>query len=166
LRRTTVPGADGTLSGFPGSRGLKALSHLAHLSGKEEVARDLTRDFDRQEPLLDEAFWSPDKQIFAYAEDLNGKRVDVASVLATVPMWFRQLNEGHAHKMIDVLAGPDHQADWGMRILSSSDSKYDPGGYHFGTVGRCSLVGHRLRSTAIIVPFLLIQICVPTRCSR
>jgi len=44
-----------TLSGFPGSRGLKALSHLAHLSGKEEVARDLTRDFDRQEPLLDEA---------------------------------------------------------------------------------------------------------------
>lgn len=117
-----------------GVEALKALSHLAHLSGKEEVARALTRDFDRQEPLLDEAFWSPDKQIFAYAEDLNGKRVDVASVLATVPMWFRQLNEGHAHKMIDVLAGPDHQADWGMRILSSRDSKYDPGGYHFGTV--------------------------------
>ena len=36
--------------------------------------------------------------------------------------------------MIETLAGPDHQADWGMRILSSHDPNYDPGGYHFGSV--------------------------------
>jgi hypothetical protein len=36
--------------------------------------------------------------------------------------------------MIQELASPDHQTDWGMRILSSHDSKYDPGGYHFGVV--------------------------------
>ena len=36
--------------------------------------------------------------------------------------------------MIRQLAGPDHQTDWGMRILSSHDPNYDPGGYHFGAV--------------------------------
>lgn len=36
--------------------------------------------------------------------------------------------------MIEELAGPDQETDWGMRILSSRDPKYNPGGYHFGTV--------------------------------
>jgi hypothetical protein len=72
--------------------------------------------------------------MYAYARDLQGNRVDAASVLTTVPMWFRQLDSEHADKMIQTLAGPDHQTDWGMRIISSRDSRYDPGGYHFGTV--------------------------------
>src|SRR5208283_3864608 len=99
----------------------KALSHLAHLLGKEDTARELAQTFNRQKPLLDKTFWSADKQIYAYALDSNGKRLEVASVLATVPMWFRQLNDEHATKMIETLAGPDQQADWGMRILSSQD---------------------------------------------
>ncbi len=36
--------------------------------------------------------------------------------------------------MIEQLAGPDQETDWGMRILSSHDPKYNPSGYHFGTV--------------------------------
>jgi glycogen debranching enzyme len=117
-----------------GVEALRALSHLAHRVDKEDVARDLQQAYDRQSPLLDKDFWSPDKHIYAYARDANGTRVDVASVLATVPMWFRQLNEEHAQEMIQTLARPDHQSDWGMRILSAHDSRYDPGGYHWGTV--------------------------------
>ncbi len=117
-----------------GVEAARALSHLAHLLGKEDVAHALAADFDRQSPLLDKTFWSPGKNIYAYARDLQGDRVDVASVLTAVPMWFRQLDADHAEKMIQELAGPDHQTDWGMRIVSSHDSKYDPGGYHFGTV--------------------------------
>ena len=115
-----------------GIEAARALSHLAHLLGKEEIARELARTVDGQGPLLDKTFWSPDKNIYAYARDSNGNRVDVASVLAAVPMWFRQLDPDHGQKMIQELASPDHQTDWGMRILSSHDWRYDPGGYHFG----------------------------------
>lgn len=117
-----------------GVQAATALSHLAHLVGKEDVARDLAQTFTRQNPLLEKTFWSADKRIYAYALDTNGNRVDVPSVLAAVPMWFGLLDNEHAQTMIETLAGPDHQADWGMRILSSHDPKYDPGGYHFGTV--------------------------------
>jgi hypothetical protein len=51
-----------------------------------------------------------------------------------VPMWFHLLDENHAQGMIREIAGPDHQVDWGMRILSSHNPKYDPSGYHFGSV--------------------------------
>jgi hypothetical protein len=122
---------------YQASLGLEAartLSQLAHLLGKEDLAKKLKQTFERQKPLLDKIFWSPEKKIYAYALDTNGNRVDVASVLATVPMWFKQLNGDQARSMIEELARPDHQTDWGMRILSAQDPKYNPGGYHYGTV--------------------------------
>jgi glycogen debranching enzyme len=122
-----------------GVEALRALSHVAHLLDKEDLSQQLAQAFERQQPILDQAFWSEEKQIYTYAlaandNDANRKPVDRASVLATVPMWFSQLDGDHARSMIRHLAGPDQQADWGMRIVSSNDPDYDPGGYHYGTV--------------------------------
>ncbi len=117
-----------------GVEATRALSHLAHVLQKEDVARELEQTFDREGPILDKTFWSPDHRFYAYALDSDGHRIDIASVLTTVPMWFGLLNEEHARATIEELAGPDHQADWGMRILSSHNPKYDPSGYHFGSV--------------------------------
>src|SRR5260370_38863736 len=49
-------------------------------------------------------------------------------------MWFSLLDEDKSEAMLNQLAGYEHQTDWGMRIISSQDSKYNPGGYHFGSV--------------------------------
>ncbi|MGC2139279.1 MAG: amylo-alpha-1,6-glucosidase [Candidatus Sulfotelmatobacter sp.] len=117
-----------------GLQATRALSHLAHLLGKEDLGKELEQTFERQKPLLDKAFWSAEKKIYAYALDTKGNRADVASVLAAVPMWFKQLSDDQARSTIEELARPDHQTDWGMRILSSQDPKYNPGGYHYGTV--------------------------------
>jgi hypothetical protein len=127
-----------------GLEAVRSLSHLAHLVGKEDLSQQLQQTFERQKPLLDNAFWSNEKQVYSYALPLNerdarsgtpiSKHVDAVSVLATVPMWFEQLDGERARTMIRQLASSDHQTDWGMRILSSRDLNYDPGGYHFGVV--------------------------------
>jgi glycogen debranching enzyme len=117
-----------------GVEAARALSQLAHLLGKEELAQQMEQTFEREEPILDKTFWSPENKIYAYALDAGNNRVDVPSVLATVPMWFKQLDGDRARSMIEQLAGPDQETDWGMRILSSRDPKYNPSGYHFGTV--------------------------------
>ena len=83
---------------------------------------------------METAFWSPDKNIYGYALDLEGKRIDRASVLGTVPMWFGLLDQQHGQQFLNELAGPRHQADWGMRIIAEDDPLYDPTGYHFGSV--------------------------------
>jgi glycogen debranching enzyme len=117
-----------------GIEATRALSHLARAVGKEDRAKELEQTFERQQRSLDNAFWSAENNIYAYALDTNKNRIAVASVLATVPMWFNQLNGDRARSMIEELTRPEHQADWGMRILSSHDPRYNPGGYHFGTV--------------------------------
>ena len=41
-----------------GAEALRALSSLAHLTGKEDVSRKLSEDFSRQQALLNKTFWS------------------------------------------------------------------------------------------------------------
>ena len=117
-----------------GAEALRALSSLAHLTGKEDVSRKLTEDFSRQQALVNKTFWSAEKKRFAFALDQKNQQVDEPSVLAAVPMWFGLLDQDKAGAMITELAAPEHQADWGMRIISSRAAKYSAGGYHFGSV--------------------------------
>jgi glycogen debranching enzyme len=117
-----------------GVEALNALSNLARLLGKDDVSKALTTEFDRQKPALDQAFWSPEKRIYAFALKQDNQRADEASVLATVPMWFGLAEATHANEMITQLADADHETDWGMRIISSRSRFYDGSGYHFGSV--------------------------------
>ena len=117
-----------------GAEALRALSSLARLTGKEDVGKKLGEDFSRQQPLVNKTFWSAEKKRFAFALDTQNQQVDEPSVLATVPMWFGLLDDDKAGAMITELAAPEHEADWGMRIISSRAAKYSAGGYHFGSV--------------------------------
>src|SRR3989441_2418918 len=117
-----------------GIEALRALSNLAHLAGKEDVSKELSTSFEKQKPLMNEVFWVADKKRFAFALDKDNHTVDEPSVLATVPMWFGLLDEAKADAMISELAGPDHQTDSGMRIISDHSPEFSGGGYHFGSV--------------------------------
>jgi glycogen debranching enzyme len=117
-----------------GAEALRALSSLARLVGKDDVSKELALEFERQKPLLEKGFWLPDKNRYAFALDKDGKPVDEASVLATVPMWFGLLDERNSEQMITELADADHLTDWGMRIISRRSAKFSGGGYHYGSV--------------------------------
>ncbi|HEV2696975.1 MAG TPA: hypothetical protein VGU90_03215, partial [Terriglobales bacterium] len=91
-------------------------------------------EFAHQKQLVNDAFWSSESGTYAFALDKNNQKVIEPSVLATVPMWFGLLDSDHAASMLTQLAGPEHQTDWGMRIISSQSPRYDAGGYHYGSV--------------------------------
>src|SRR6266852_1533371 len=117
-----------------GAEALRAISNLARLTGQDVLSAEFARAFEKQTPKLNQAFWLADKQRYAFALGTDGKPVDEASVLATVPMWFGLLDQKNASSMITQLAGFDHQTDWGMRIISSRSTKFSGGGYHYGSV--------------------------------
>ncbi|MGE5734994.1 MAG: amylo-alpha-1,6-glucosidase, partial [Acidobacteriota bacterium] len=117
-----------------GAQALSSLSSLAHIAGKDDISKELGQTFAEQKTFLNQTFWSAEKKLYSFALDRNNQRVDIPSVLATVPMWFGLLDEDKSEAMLSLLADSDHQTDWGMRIISSHDPKYNPGGYHFGSV--------------------------------
>jgi len=117
-----------------GLEALRALANLAVLTGKTEVGRELQSAFDRQKPVFNETFWSPENNGFAFALDQQNRRVDELSVLTTVPMWFGLTDENKSEATLQQLADASHQTDWGMRIISNQSHLYNGSGYHFGSV--------------------------------
>jgi glycogen debranching enzyme len=117
-----------------GVEALESLSNLARLLGKGDISKELATEFDQKKSVLDRAFWSPDKSIYAFGLKQDNQRVEEASVLATVPMWFGLPSAANADAMITHLADADQQTDWGMRIISNQSKIYDGSGYHFGSV--------------------------------
>ncbi len=113
---------------------IRALAHLFELTGKSAEAKQLNEEFAKQQKQLNEAFWSPEKDFFAFALGRDMKRVDEPTVLTTVPMWFGVTNEAKSQRTIDELSKPEHQADWGMRIISNHSPIYGGAGYHYGSV--------------------------------
>jgi glycogen debranching enzyme len=117
-----------------GIEALRALADLARLTGHTDVVGELDQAAQHQLPLLNQSFWDPQNKIFTFALDPHDRQIDVASILATVPMWFHLLDADKSELMINRLATPDFEADWGARIISDRDPRYDPGGYHYGSV--------------------------------
>ena len=117
-----------------GTEALRALSDLAGVLGKEDIEKNLAAEFEVRKLALDKAFWISEQKMYAFALDRNNQTVAEPSVLATVPMWFGLPQADNAEEMITRLADADHEADWGMRIISSHSKLYDPAGYHYGSV--------------------------------
>ncbi len=112
-----------------GLEALRALANLAKVIGKNDASKDLQAAFDRQKPIFNQTFWSPEKRVFAFALDQQNRRVDELSVLTTVPMWFGVTDEDKSQSTIQQLADADHQTDWGMRIISNRSPVYSGQGY-------------------------------------
>jgi hypothetical protein len=113
---------------------IRGMAHLSRLTGREGEAKSLTQEFEKEQKQLNEAFWSSEKKFFAFAVDRDNKRVDEPTVLTTVPMWFGLTDETKSQQTIAELARPEHETDWGMRIISNRAPKYSGGGYHYGSV--------------------------------
>jgi len=117
-----------------GVAALHALSNLAQLLGKDDISKPVAAEFEKSKAALDQAFWSPEVNSYAFALKPDNTRADEVSVLTTVPMWFGLANASHANDTITKLAAEDHQSDWGMRIISRQSPIYDGSGYHYGSV--------------------------------
>jgi glycogen debranching enzyme len=113
---------------------LRSLARLADLAGKQDIHKQLEVEYAQKRSQADEMFWSPVKNSYIYAVDVKDQPMPTVSVLSTVPMWFEVTDPERSNKTIDILAQPDHHAQWGMRILSDKDPRYDPTGYHFGSI--------------------------------
>jgi len=58
-----------------GVAALHALSHLAHMLGKEAVSKQLSDEFDQKQVALEKAFWSPERGIYALTCPVNNPQI-------------------------------------------------------------------------------------------
>jgi glycogen debranching enzyme len=135
---------DGRLPGFPRAtcelqgyaydakvRGARLARHVwrdpAYADRLEREAADLKRRFNRD-------FWIEDRQYYALALDADGSRVDALSSNIGHLLWSGIVDKSKAKAVARHLLGPGLFGGWGVRTLADGEGRYNPIGYHVGTV--------------------------------
>jgi glycogen debranching enzyme len=93
----------------------------------EREAADLKRRFNRD-------FWVEDGQYFALALDTQGKQVDALASNNGHLLWSGIVEKSKAKAVAENLLGPRLFSGWGVRTLAEGEGRYNPIGYHVGTV--------------------------------
>ena len=93
----------------------------------EEQAADLKRRFDRD-------FWLPERGYYALALDADGSQVDALASNIGHLLWSGIVEPRRAAEIVDHLMGPRLYSGWGVRTLAEGEGRYNPIGYHLGTV--------------------------------
>ncbi len=93
----------------------------------EQEAADLKRRFNRD-------FWVEDDQYFALALDPDGKQVDALGSNNGHLLWSGIVDKSKSKAVARHLLGSKLFSGWGVRTLAEGEARYNPIGYHVGTV--------------------------------
>jgi glycogen debranching enzyme len=135
---------NGDLPGFPRAtcelqgyaydakvRGARLARHVwkdaAFADRLEKEAADLKRRFNRD-------FWVEDGEYFAVAVDQDGRKVDSLTSNIGHLLWSGIVDKSKARSVAKHLLGPRLFSGWGVRTLAEGEARYNPIGYHVGTV--------------------------------
>jgi glycogen debranching enzyme len=93
----------------------------------ENEAADLKRRFNRD-------FWIPDGEYYALALDADGSQVDALASNIGHLLWSGIVDASKAKAVVGHLMGPRLYSGWGVRTMAEGEGRYNPIGYHLGTV--------------------------------
>ncbi|OKI51487.1 amylo-alpha-1,6-glucosidase [Micromonospora sp. CB01531] len=99
----------------------------AYADRLEREAADLKERFNRD-------FWVSDGEYYALALDGDGRQVDALSSNIGHLLWSGIVDESRAAKIAEHLLGPRLFSGWGVRTFATGQGRYNPIGYHVGTV--------------------------------
>jgi glycogen debranching enzyme len=99
----------------------------AYADRLERQAADLKQRFNRD-------FWIEDGEYYALALDADGRHVDALSSNVGHLLWSGIVDQSRAAKIAEHLLGPRLFSGWGVRTLATDQGRYNPLGYHVGTV--------------------------------
>ena len=135
---------DGRLPGFPRATcELQGYAYDAKVRGAR-LARLVWKDAALAEELEQSAaalkrrfnrdFWIEDGEYFALALDHDGSQVDALSSNIGHLLWSGIVDIAKAKAVARHLVGPKLFSGWGVRTLAEGEGRYNPIGYHVGTV--------------------------------
>jgi glycogen debranching enzyme len=135
---------DGTLPGFPRATcELQGYAYDAKVRGAR-LARRVWRDVDFAERLEKEAadlkrrfnrdFWVEEGGYFAVALDEQGRKVDSLTSNNGHLLWSGIVDKSKAKAVVENLMGKRLFSGWGVRTLAEGEGRFNPIGYHVGTI--------------------------------
>ncbi|HEX5940496.1 MAG TPA: glycogen debranching N-terminal domain-containing protein, partial [Dehalococcoidia bacterium] len=113
---------------------LRAAAEILSALGDQEIAGDLTKAARRMARRFNSDFWLAGEEFYAVA--LDGEEQPAASITSNVgqALWTGIVSSGRAAAVANRLMSGEMYSGWGLRTLSNESIRFNPYGYHLGTV--------------------------------
>jgi glycogen debranching enzyme len=111
-----------------------SLADLYARAGDTTAAQRLRREAEGLRARFNQDFWLEDKGTYALALQAENKPAAVISSNPGQALWTGIADPDKARATVDRLMAPDMFSGWGIRTLSENERRYNPIGYHLGTV--------------------------------
>ncbi|GII21045.1 amylo-alpha-1,6-glucosidase [Planosporangium mesophilum] len=135
---------DGRLPGFPRATcELQGYAYDAKKRGARlareiwndpEYADRLDADADACKRRFNQDYWISDRQHYALALDADGSQVDALASNNGHLLWSGIVDDDKAGAVVGHLLGRALFSGWGVRTLAQGEARFNPVGYHVGTV--------------------------------
>ncbi|MGV9215356.1 amylo-alpha-1,6-glucosidase [Micromonospora sp. RB23] len=99
-----------------------------------EFADQLEREAAELKERFNRDWWVADGEYYALALDPDGRQCDVLSSNIGHLLWSGIVDPARAEKLAAHLVGPRLFSGWGVRTLAEGEARYNPIGYHNGTI--------------------------------
>jgi hypothetical protein len=113
---------------------LSSVALMMQYTGVEKNNAVYAKESMRLRQRINTDFYNPENGFYYQGIFKDGSFHTEASILPSIPIYFKQINSYRSEKMLDAFASADYTADWGVRITSKSGEHYHPRGYHSGSV--------------------------------
>ncbi|MRH89652.1 amylo-alpha-1,6-glucosidase [Nocardia sp. SYP-A9097] len=107
---------------------------LAEALGDNSTAQRQRARAQELKQHFNDAFWIPDAKCYALALDGSKRQVDTVTSNVGHCLWTGIVADERAEALIAGLGGADMDSGFGLRTLSSTARRYNPMGYHTGSV--------------------------------
>jgi glycogen debranching enzyme len=111
-----------------------AIAELYELDGNQEKADQLRQQAQALRTRFNKDFWMEEEGFFVLGLQDNGKPIRVISSNPGHGLWAGIIDSDKATSVVQRLFKSDMYNGWGIRTLSSDNARYNPTGYHLGTV--------------------------------
>lgn len=111
-----------------------SLAEIYEQDGDGNTAQRLRAEARELRTRFEQDFWLPDKNIYALALQHRKKQAAVVSSNAGQALWSGIARPTRARLTVKQLMSENMFSGWGVRTLSAQELRFNPVGYHLGTV--------------------------------
>lgn len=112
----------------------KLMAELFRRTGEAERAQIFDRQAEDLRRRFNQDFWLPQKNIYALALQEDGQPASVVSSNPGHALWSGIAEKEKARKTAERIMSADMFSGWGVRTLATTEVRYNPVGYHVGSV--------------------------------
>jgi hypothetical protein len=116
------------------TRAAYAMERLARIAADAASEGKARQDFAKAARVLEAKFWNGEKGQYSYAFNAGGGQVKDLTPWSAVALAWGLGEPKHGRLMLEKINGAELTTDWGVRMLSSKSSLYEPLNYNYGAV--------------------------------